>query len=104
MPKKRTPKGPPKKARGGKAAAASKARRAGVSPTQGKRAASPAEIRNQAESDFEVGQRQPLEVPRLRVQSHVTPKAVQREGKDRVSREGLSRQARQATQKRKREK
>ncbi len=81
----------------------SKARRAGVPLPPPKPGTVPAELRKRAKKDFEAGQRIAPEVPRIRVQSHVTPKVVQREGKDAVSREGLSRQARQVAQKRKRE-
>ena len=81
----------------------SKARRSGVPLPPPKAGTAPAEIRKRAKADFEAGQRKDPVVPRIRVQSHVASKALQREGKDAVSREGLSRQARQAAQKRKRE-
>jgi hypothetical protein len=79
----------------------SKARRAGVPLEPPRPGTVPEEIRERAKKDYAKGRSRALLRP-SRVRSQATSKALNREGKDAVSREALSRQARQAAQKRKR--
>jgi hypothetical protein len=79
----------------------SKARRAGVPLEPPRPGTVPDEIRERAKMDYAKGRNQALLRP-SRPRSQATSKALNREGKDAVSREALSRQARQAAQKRKR--
>lgn len=79
----------------------SKARRAGVPLAPPKPGTAPEEIRERAKRDSAKGRSQALLKP-SRTRSQATSKALNREGKDAVSREALARQARQAAQKRKR--
>jgi hypothetical protein len=77
----------------------SKARRAGVKLPPPKEGKAPTETRKQATRDYEKGQKSPAQTPSP-ARSKATLSALQREGTQAASHEGLSRQAKSSAKKR----